>query len=232
LDAFALVDYDNLPMAIRNAGLVALAWRIESHVTGIVPTIGDIHIRLYGGWYEVAGLTNSGTILTQEIGRSFPIPITVGGNAARTITCEIGSSLIDSRGEALLFTKRNRRGMRSVLRSQTPRNCISPGTCTINSVVRWSRGSCSFAGCGVATPDAFTYDEQKLTDTLLCADILALARRTPPPPTFVLSNDDDMTPAILLAAKSGAPIFLVRNLANPKFYDGILRQNNVQILTL
>ena len=49
VDVFALIDYDNLPQPIRNAGLVALAWRIEAHVLAAVTGAGDIYIRLYGG---------------------------------------------------------------------------------------------------------------------------------------------------------------------------------------
>jgi hypothetical protein len=232
LDAFVLIDYDNLSEAARRPGLVTLARRIDASISGVVQDLADTHIRLYGGWYDEIGLTNAGTLLTQEIGSSFPISLALGGRMARRIKCEIASSLIDSRGDVFLFTMRRRRGMRSVLKSQKSQNCANPGSCTIDAVRQWSQGPCPATGCAVASPHVFTYNEQKLTDTLLCADILALAQRAPAPPTFVLSNDDDMTPPILLAAKSGAPICHIRSSPNAKFYDGILRRNNVQILVL
>jgi len=230
--AFVLVDYDNLPQSVRAAGLATLVRRIESSVLGAAVNPTELHVRLYGGWYNVTGLTNAGTLLTQEIGATFPIMISDGTRITRRVTCEIATSLIDSKGDLFLFTMRERRGMRSLLKANVPPHCIDPAVCTILAVGSWSSGACPNSGCPVSAADSFTYSEQKLTDTLLCADVFALSRRSPAPPTFVLSNDDDMTPAILLAAKAGAPISHIRSSPSPKFYDGMLRQNNVQILVL
>jgi hypothetical protein len=232
LDAFVLIDYDNLPAAIRRAGLVGLAWRIDAGVRGALQGIQDIHIRLYGGWYDAGGLSNAGTTLTQEIGNNFPIVTSSGGSISGRVHCEIASSLVGAKGDVFLFTMRKRRGMRSRLTGQKPPHCLNPAACTIDAVVAWSKGSCPVAGCPVESLDAFTYTEQKLTDTLLCADVLSLAGGVQPPPVFVVSDDDDMTPPILLAAKSGAKICHVRSSANAKFYDGLLRQNNVQLVVL
>lgn len=232
MDAFILIDYDNLPHAAKSAGLTALALRLDSDVRPFVHVRTDIRIRLYGGWYNATGLTNAGSVLTQEIGGAFPIPVGSGGRIARRISCEIATSLIDSTGDVFLYTMRPRRGMRAVLRSQAPARCLNAATCTVNAVEAWSRGACPSSGCPVSVSESFTYYEQKLTDTLLCSDALALAQRSPAPATFILSDDDDMTPAILMAAKTGAPIFHIRSSVQSKFYDGILRQNSVEILTL
>lgn len=232
LDAFILIDYDNLPQAAKSAGLPALARRLDADLRPYVHVRTDIRVRLYGGWYNATGLTNAGSLLAQEIGREFPIPLGSGAHIARRIYCGIATSLIDSAGDVFLYTMRQRRGMRAVLKSTASARCVNASTCTVTAVEAWSKGTCPATGCPVNATEPFSFYEQKLTDTLLCSDLLALAQRNPAPTTFILSDDDDMTPAILMAAKTGAPIFHIRSSLQPKFYDGILRQNSVQIITL
>jgi hypothetical protein len=68
MEAFALVDYDNLPSAVQRAGLHVLAHQIDAVAQAGNPGLSDLHIRLYGGWYTHTGLTKKGTLLSQAIG--------------------------------------------------------------------------------------------------------------------------------------------------------------------
>lgn len=232
MDAFCVVDFDNVPAPIRNGGLGAFATRLMTVIGQHVQLLGDIYIRLYGGWYTASGLSNSGSRLTQEIAKQFPIVVTNSGRIVRHIHCEIASSLIDNPAQLLGWTYRQRHGIRSRLSRKNPAACAAPTGCAIDLVVRWSKGQCPLVGCSVKMEDAFTYGEQKLVDTLLCCDILALARRKPTPAIFVFSDDDDLMPALLMSGDRGA-VWRCRMNANLNtFYDSILLQSKVQSITI
>ena len=232
MDAYVLVDYDNLTLVHQNSTLVSLALRIQSIVESSIPNVGDIHVRLYGGWYGPLGLSQKGTRLAQEVRQSFPIP-GVTNAAIRYTHCELASALVDSRGEVLAHTYRQRPGIRGRLASTIPSGCSNQSTCTAHHVVAWSKGRCPVTGCNVSTTDVFTYYEQKLVDTLLCCDLVALSMRIPSEPVFVISDDDDITPAFLLAGKKSTQIWQIqiRNSGN-RYYDSLLKQNNVQVCSL
>ena len=229
MDAFALVDYDNLPGTLQKAGLQVLATLIDAVAQKGDPGMGDLYIRLYGGWYTYGGLTKRGTRLSQEIGTTFPIPLQGSGGARRYLRCEIASALLSSPAEMFHATLRQRSGTRSRLTAKSPTWCANPGACTIQASVRWSQGSCPVAGCTVNQSEAFEYQEQKLVDTLLCCDLihLSLVKKDP---IFVVSDDDDMTPAILMASKHARLVsHLRRPPLAPKLYDPILINNSVRI---
>src|ERR1035438_976313 len=229
MEAFALVDYDNLPITVQQAGMNNLAHQIDVVAKAADPSLSDLHIRLYGGWYTQAGLTKKGTQLSQEIGTTFPIPLMHSSGTRRYLRCEIASALLSSPSDVFYATLRRRAGMRSRLASKSPMWCANPSGCTIQACVRWSQGSCSVAGCSVVSTEAFEYYEQKLVDTLLCCDLvhLSLAQNDP---IYVISDDDDMTPAILIDRKYATFIsHLRRSTAIAKAYDPILIGNKVRI---
>lgn len=231
MEAFALVDYDNLPITAQQAGLQDLAHQIDVVAQASNPALSDLHIRLYGGWYAHAGLTKKGTRLSQEIGSTFPIPLMGSDGTRRYLRCEIASALLSSPSDVFYATLRQRVGMRSRLAAKSPTWCSNPGGCTIQAAVRWSKGSCSVAGCSVASNEAFEYHEQKLVDTLLCCDLVHLSL-VQNDPIYIVSDDDDMTPAILMASKY-APFVshLRRSPIVAKTYDPMLVSNKVRIET-
>jgi hypothetical protein len=232
LETYSLVDYDNLPGRITRSGLFGIARLVEAVAIGVLGNVDDIHIRLYGGWYDHTGLTQAGTLLTQEMSRVFPLLTSSGSQLARQITCEIASSVIDSPSEIFLFTLRLRRGVRSILRHSLSAQCANPQGCTGSAVAHWSRGWCPAPGCPVGTADVFTYREQKLADTMICVDILALASRVSPPPVFVVSDDDDIAPAVLSAAKKPASIWQLRAGRASGLYDALYLQNGIALVNI
>ncbi|SPE32808.1 hypothetical protein SBA2_700009 [Acidobacteriia bacterium SbA2] len=145
MEAFALVDYDNLPVTVQQAGLHDLAHQIDVVAQAGNPSLFDLHIRLYGGWYTHAGLTKKGTQLSQVIGTTFPIPLMHASGTRRYLRCEIASALLSSPSDVFYATLRQRAGMRSRLAAKNPPWCANPGGCTIQACVRWSQGSCSVA---------------------------------------------------------------------------------------
>jgi len=227
-DGYVLVDYDNLLPLFQSLPLASLAQRISSTLDKLSPGLNDVHIRLYGGWYSDKGLTNKGTRIAQEALR-FPLTIGHQGKILRRVFCEIASSLIDRKADTLFFTFRKRTGFRSRLAITLPAGCVDPTNCTVRAVSKWSSGTCPHTGCTITAPEVFSYYEQKLVDTLLCCDLIALGKRSPGPVIFVLSDDDDIVPACLLAAGGGASIFQLQMRAPAaRSYDALLQQNNVR----
>jgi uncharacterized LabA/DUF88 family protein len=234
MDAYVLIDHDNVPSQFANAGLAGLAARVFAVLSGSINNLNDVHVRLYGGWYDATGgLTRDGTRVAQEIGRDFPMTKMSQSRQIQRVACEIASALIDSPQDLFPFTFRRRSGIRSRLSRNKPPTCAAPGKCSIDAVAAWSRGHCPESGCSVTTETVFAYNEQKLVDTMLCCDILALALRKPLTPIAVLSDDDDLAPAVLMAAKLGAPIHLIEMRANKQgTYRPLFAAYNVRTANL
>ena len=77
------------------------------------------------------------------------------------------------------------------------------------------------------------YREQKLVDTLLCCDLVALSSRKPSEPIILVSNDDDMVPALILGAKLGGAVYKVQNTARlATAYDPLCQQSGVTFLSI
>jgi hypothetical protein len=227
-----LIDYDNLPANVKGGGLASLARMVNRTVEVQYPSVAEIGIRLYGGWYDINGLTRVGTSLAQEIGTVFPLVIATNGHIGCRIHCDIASSLIDTPADLLLHTFRQRKGMRSRLTVAQVPNCANPSSCSAQAVARWSRGRCHVAGCSVSAQSVFTFSEQKLVDTLLCCDLLAIAMRGQTEPVFVISDDDDMVPAMLLGGRLGGAIHVLEGRARQSAYGALLQRYNIQITSL
>jgi hypothetical protein len=234
MDAHILIDHDNVPAQFTKAGLAGLAMRVVSLLDGSIKDLGDLHVRLYGGWYDASGgLTRVGTRIAQEIGRDFPITKLNQSRQIRRVACEIASALIDSPQDLLPFTFRKRPGIRSRLSRVRPPNCIDHSKCSIDAVVAWSRGVCPESGCPVTPENVFGFYEQKLVDTMLCCDVVALALRNPRAPIVILSDDDDLAPAVLMSAKLGAPIHLIEMRGNKQgTYRSLFASYNVRTASL
>ncbi len=59
MDAFCLVDFDNMPPKLRGGGVLSLAMQLRAEVLQQVTSLEDLHLRLYGGWYTASGLTSA-----------------------------------------------------------------------------------------------------------------------------------------------------------------------------
>ena len=196
------------------------------------PSVSELRIRLYGGWYDARGLTKAGTRLAQEVGSGFPMAIAAKGRIICRIYCEIASSLIDTPADLLMHTFRKREGIRSRLTVAQMPNCANPSSCGVQTVAQWLRGRCHIAGCSVDARSVFTYNEQKLVDTLLCCDLIVLATRGPTDPVFLISDDDDMIPAVLLGGRLGGTVHILETRMRQSAYGPLLRQYNVQASAL
>lgn len=231
MSAHVFVDYHNLPRGLRDAGLSSVARSIDQLVHTHTPAVEEIYIRLYGGWYDENGLSNDGTRLTQELGRDFPITLSGTARSIRRIYCEIASSLVASRSDLFPATLRKSHGLDWFIRGPHPTGCIDPVNCTIPTVLKWSRRGCPTPGCPVTHFEAFTCNQQKLVDTLLCCDLLSVAG--PDNELFLVSEDDDLIPALVLAGVRSTKVWHVRSKPNKvRLYDSMLLSRGVQLVAL
>lgn len=118
-----LIDFDNLPISVKRAGLASLTRALHRAVDACYPGVDELRVRLYGGWYDLQGLTQAGTRLAQEVGSGFPMVIALNQQIRCRIHCEMASALIDTPSDLLLHTFRLRRGMRSRLSVAQNPNC-------------------------------------------------------------------------------------------------------------
>jgi uncharacterized LabA/DUF88 family protein len=227
-----LIDYDNLPQSDRGIGLASLARRIAAAVS-TDSALDVLALRLYGGWYDEGGLTNDGTRLSQEIGSIFPFAVTDKGVLRFHLTCEIASAPVDRPADILPFTLRTKRGLRIRPRTVIAPHCIAPTACGVKHIQTWVSGICPSSGCTVSTAEAFYYREQKLVDTLLCCDLVAVCLRRPLEPVVLVSNDDDMIPAVLTGTYVGGTVHMVRTSARSSTaYDSLCQQNGVRTIQM
>jgi hypothetical protein len=231
MNAYALVDYFNLPRRTQNNGLRSLAHGISDGIAE--PGLEQIEVRLYGGWYDAGGLTKTGTLLAQEIDQTFPLSLRTPQGAARTFRCEIASSLIESRADLFFSTVRDRHGLAWYRRAAPPLGCVDPPTCTRDVVLRWSRNGCPAPGCAVTHQEAFCSGQQKLVDSLICCDLLSLCTGDPDLVVLLVSEDDDFIPALVLAGRRGQGVWQLRSKAGKdRLYDDLLLRSGVRLSIL
>ena len=220
---FVLVDYDNLPQRLQAAGLVALANLADLAVCRALPDPEDVYIRLYGGWYDIQGLSRKGTIVSQEMAAYCPTLKLSADGTIRRLHCELASSLVALESYVFPATVRTRAGIRKVRVVQHPDGCANPALCSRNSVVSWTNGYCPDASCPVKARETFQYREQKLVDTLIACDLITLAQRSTATAVFLVSEDDDLVPPMLLAGQFSNRIWHLRTQRQRnRIYDVVL----------
>ena len=209
MDAFALIDWDNLSEAKQQLGLASIGKDLFKIANDLDPSFDNLRIRCYGGWYGYLGLTNKGTALSQTIRNEFPISRTRDGKRITYIQAELVSSPLELPKTMFDKTFRKRQGLPKIL--QESFTCPQPAQCSVKKLVSWSFNKrCPEAGCTVVADAAFFRHEQKLGDTLLATDLLSLPHSHKNPTILVASDDDDVVPPMLVACHWGAPICYLR----------------------
>jgi len=205
-----LVDYDNIPDAERNRGVVHVVSKILNTVELVVALPSRVRLRLYGGWYEGAYLSRAAQLLSANIQAAYPSPLLVLRDGAATsviVSAEMAYSLEIDPGRALESTYRRRSPPPNLKTHPLPyMGCIQPGACSLHPVRELLRsGYCPHASCAAGIDQVFYRPEQKLVDTMLTSDIIHAALSYSEP-ICVVSSDDDMWPGIKTALSLGAKV--------------------------
>jgi hypothetical protein len=209
--AVALIDFDNMfPHADLAGDPAWLAHEINKLITSVIrttPAVRTLDVRFYGGWLEQGILSQKGSRLQQAISvvNPFPVPHTDRAGLLQ------GSLSLVTRLLALpriewTTTFRRKRGLPRLrlLDAPYPTKCLDQSpSCPIRTLYSFSRrraAACSVSGCTVTNEDAFLCMEQKMVDTLLACDLLALSGEPSLASLLVLSDDSDFLPAVAVAA--------------------------------
>ena len=200
-----LVDYDNFFVGdLKTAFEIRHQLnRMVSLALSISPVYNEIEIRLYGGWMADGLLSSRGSELQAATATGFfPIPHPSTAGLLR------GSVTLVTRLEAVpqlewRHTYRTGRGLPRLRIADGPRpdGCAAAHACPIDHVQRISRRrvrECHVDGCSVTNESAFLIQEQKMVDSMVCCDAIALGMAGSD--ILVLSDDLDVLPAVAMAA--------------------------------
>ena len=178
---------------------------------------GACEMRLYGGWYEGATMTQLAQELSVKMQADFPTiiraPNQSGGSTPISVNASLAVALSEDPAQ-LLFNTFRKKGKPSNVRVQKPQDigCVKTD-CALTLIKKLlNTGKCPAASCS-ATSNNFVYrSEQKLVDTMLSCDLLHAQMRGLDYIVLV-SDDDDFIPPVRTLLLRGAPV--VR--AHPKF---------------
>jgi uncharacterized LabA/DUF88 family protein len=213
-----LVDYDNLMLNQKAAGLVDVATRVLTQLPPLAAKErGGCEMRLYGGWYEGAILTKVAQDLSVEIQAEFPKIIRVPNQSGGLTPISVNASLAVALSEDpahLLFNTFRKKGKPNNIRVQSPEDAgCAKNDCALTSLKKFLKnGKCPNASCTTTSSNLVYRSEQKLVDTMLACDLLHSQMQNLDYIVLV-SDDDDFIPPVRTLLLRGAPI--VR--AHPKF---------------
>lgn len=204
-----LVDYDNLSRAIRGLGLQYVIDRILARVT-VDDAERDVSLKIYGGWYSLAGLTSVGTLMAADIHANYPriqqVATISGGTRPARISVNLACALEADPGTHLFHTYRER-GTPANLKCRTPPAVgCQQQTCPGQALHHFVQiGSCPDAACAIPVKRFLYRGEQKMVDTMIVADLIHMCM-SGAPRLFLVSSDDDFWPGIKTALLLGTAI--------------------------
>lgn len=208
-----LVDFDNVLPHMRREGLLNFSSRVVNAIAHRKQRFESrCRLRLYGGWYEHRDLTRQAEELITDIGENFPGVITWSTNkdSGRCLAhVELARSLEVQPGRDLYYTQRTRDFSDQVRCDERKVRSCSESDCPMRLVSELFRQKkCPNARCRTTPADILSKQEQKLTDTMITADLIHLAK-SGQLDLAVVSSDDDLWPGIQVALLYGARVIQV-----------------------
>ena len=192
--------------------------------TQVMGSANEITVRLYGGWngdppHSRVPLRE----MTEQVLRSYP-----GRRGPVRLRLQLAEAPVLDPSLRLLRSRRRIHYPQFLASIEVPAACPHQGNCTLKSLRSWSRGHCPDLSCGVQLGDVASGYRQKMVDTLLTADALAIAHEQLADVILIASDDDDMLPAILaLKNRSLRTVCLRRRPLSSHYYAGILERDGV-----
>jgi uncharacterized LabA/DUF88 family protein len=236
-----LVDFDNAfppSEVITESSLRHMLLACVRRAAELAGGRADMRVRLYGGWMSGGLLSRRGSDVAALLGGADPFPlVTADGEAVRG-TVELAHGIIDEPGMVLEDTYR-RRGSIPRLRlrdTPLPAGCVGEAiNCPAKILARFTKAGhkqCPTDSCGVTATSAFVVHEQKMVDTLLVCDFLALIDDASCAAAMIVSGDTDFVPALMLARrKSVSPLswLIPTELVAAEGFIQLVRQRGVQV---
>lgn len=207
-----LVDYDNVPVAIRRVGVSYVVDRVRAKLAGFISAeCNRLEFRLYGGWDQNSTLTAVAQRLTAEIGRTFPRIVGAEGCVTKRLRVDVSlvHALEKAPNKLLRHTHRKTTFSKQLM-------CLRPTTvacrntdCQIDQIAEFlNHQRCPEPGCAVTPVMLLSTLEQKLVDTAIVADLIHLSLSGHETITLV-SSDDDLWPGIISSLLNGSRLIHV-----------------------
>ena len=232
----ALIDFFNVAR-LRNASKPSYAdyrdaldnvvSRIIDVSSTLMPPPCELAGRIYGGWFQADPHrpTIAKDILDAVVRRYFPT------RRPLRVRMTLADSLVSFPHEVLTATLRVMPGMPHIRVNELPIACASPIHCPISGLRKWLRGQCPNSSCSVRTYAVCSRVTQKLVDTAICCDMIALAQLHQKDWILVASDDDDLVPGLLMASAFNSRMVRLRRGEQATVHYNVLLESK-NILTL
>lgn len=206
-DVALLIDTDNFfKPEYADVGFAEFEYDVGRFVTfalELAPTATTVAIRLYGGWLNNHVLTQRASKFEQLINSvpRFPFTRPHSGQIVRG-SIVLAKSLVLLPGLQWGATFRTRSGLPRIRlhSTPTPEGCSNtPPHCPIRSFAHFTKSqnkTCPVDGCTVVNAVAFKCVEQKMVDTLLACDLLALSHNMTTHTIALFTEDVDLLPSL------------------------------------
>lgn len=203
---------------------------LVGEVLDAVPAAREVTVRLYGGWHGNTPHSQAG--LRHMV--STAISDTPKRLGKQRLRLQVADHPIWDSSMPILDSVRHHRVTRLTAQIVSPPDCPLDQACTLPAFRTWARGRCPESICSVELRHITSRYRQKMVDTLLTADAMAIANDALADVVVLASDDDDMVPALLaLAASQVSLIYLTRRTtlgSSPSaYYAGILETEGAHI---
>lgn len=171
-----------------------------------VPSATEVTIRLYGGWHRET--PDSRVDFRLMMGQAIRnVPKRYG---TRRLRLQLADHPIWDPSILILRSLRDSPLARVNVRLEPATDCVSRDSCTFPTLRQWCAGKCPNPLCRVKLMDVTQRTRQKIVDTLLTADAMAIIQHRLADAVILASDDDDMIPALLALAASDLPLTHMR----------------------
>ncbi len=231
ISAYCLVDFFNIEVLpksrmpntsdIRN-GLDGIVSATMQALDSLGKPVQELTLRLYGGWHGDFGGTEIQLMdMTMKVIREYPRHI---GTRLRVQIAD--SPFLDP---SVQFLHTVRSVPLKVPRAffTMPSQCANRHHCAMEELVKWWEGKCPDENCTVKLMELGTMVRQKMVDTHITADAVALAAEGSCDILLIASDDDDMVPALLGASGRVTTYHLARKSRRHEYYTNLLQQKNI-----
>lgn len=206
------IDFDNLLPPHKTSGILDVVTRAMNQLkppSGVER--GACEVRVYGGWYEGAEMTQLAQDTSVALQENFPTIIRVpsghGGACAFSVTAHLAVTLLEEPGVHLFHNTYRKKGKPANLRVQKPEDvgCTNP-SCPLPMARKLLRtGKCPQERCVISSEDIVYRHEQKTVDTMLACD-LVYATQLGFDRLLLVSGDDDFLPPLRTALIRGSHV--------------------------
>lgn len=212
-----LVDYFNIEPIERKRGLQEVAPQIirTAFDAGNI-TAKRVNIRLYGGWYENQELSKGAQSLLTEIEDLSGVIHIPSDHTEQPVffSIELAQSLLCSPGLHLFRTLRQRLAPKGIRPTDQLKGCPEAEHCHLKGLPKLlKKRKCPSHSCGRSIRELIVKTEQKMVDSMMCADASHLVQ-SGEENIVIVSSDEDLTPIILLGINYGINLIHIESASN------------------